>query len=368
MTEIELTELRDSLVTINSELNALDVRVTALEDNAVPKGTYFNQLKASFADSPKCCDCGTTQGCDCTNAENVAYFFNNSDNVTFQDASFEINGNTYTWGGLSGIPDVLDVSKSPIYVFDSVTEDYLGSLYYSRIKSNSMNNLCVKITNVRDEYNNSAPRLEALTIPYIDAPPGAVYKIDYDINSADFTYTHNASIVNPVESTDDLSIVTFCLTPADGNFAVHTINMRLYESSITGGIEHYGEFVPNNEGSVYLSFKINEGDTETISFARSTLWPVVVGTSTEYAWVLSGGSQGVLYSLNAALDPFGVSINSQIYTVHGVTYFLSTLSRYAENIRSFRFVSSGVNAPDIDIAETLEVVNSTYYFEVEGGV
>lgn len=213
MTEIELTELRDSLVTINSELDALDVRVTALEDNAVPKGTYFNQLKASFEGSPVCCECGTTQGCDCTNAENVAYFFSDSDGLTFRNASFEINGNTYTYSELSGRPDVLDISKDPIYVFDSVTEDYLGTIYCWWIKSNSMDNLCVKITNVRDEYDNPAPPLAALTIPYIDVLPEAVYKIDYDINSADFTYIHNASIVNPVESTDDLSIVTFCLTP-----------------------------------------------------------------------------------------------------------------------------------------------------------
>lgn len=213
MTEQELIDLRDSLVGINSSLDGLDSRVTALESSASPKGEYFNQLKASFAGSPECCECGTTQGCDCTNAENVAYFFNDSDDVTFPNASFEINGNTYTLGGLSNMPDVLDVSGGPIYVFDSVTEDYLRTIYYRRIQSTSMNNLCVKITNVRDEYNNPAPKLEALTIPPANHTPGRVYKVDYDINSADFTYIHNASIVNPVESTDDLSIVTFCLTP-----------------------------------------------------------------------------------------------------------------------------------------------------------
>lgn len=216
MTEIELTELRDSLVTINSELDALDVRVTALEDNAVPKGTYFNQLKASFEGSPECCECDTetpVDGCDCTNAENVAYFLSDSDGLTFQNASFEINGNTYTLVEVSDMLDVLDVSGDLIYVFDSVTEDYLGTIYCSWIKSNSMNNLCVKITNTRDVYDNPAPALVALTMPPANHTPERVYKVTNDINSGDFTYTHNASIVNPVESTDDLSIVTFCLTP-----------------------------------------------------------------------------------------------------------------------------------------------------------
>lgn len=216
MTEIELTELRDSLVTINNELDALDERVTALEDNAVPKGTYFNQLKASFENSPECCDCGAeSNGCDCTNAENVAYFFDDGDGLTFQNASFEINGNTYTYSELSDMSDVLDISRYPIYVFDSVTGDYLESLYYRRIQSGSLNNLCVKITNVRDEYDNPAPALVAFTMPPANHTPERVYKIDYDIDSDDFIYTHNASIVNPVESTDDLSIVTFCLTPSD---------------------------------------------------------------------------------------------------------------------------------------------------------
>lgn len=208
MTEQELIDLRDSLVGINSSLDGLDSRVIALEDNAVPKGTYFNQLKASFENSPECC-----QGCDCTNAENVAYFLSDQDGLTFENASFEINGNTYTLGGVSNMPNVLDVSGDLIYVFDNVTEDYLGTIYCSWIKSNSMNNLCVKITNTRDVYNNPAPALVALTIPPANHTPERVYKVSNDINSNDFTYIHNASIVNPVESTDDLSIVTFCLTP-----------------------------------------------------------------------------------------------------------------------------------------------------------
>lgn len=93
MTEIELTELRDSLVTINNELDALDVRVTALEGNAVPKGTYFNQLKASFENSPECCDCGVTTGCDCTNATPDAVLRSSVDGETL--LSVTINGVTY---------------------------------------------------------------------------------------------------------------------------------------------------------------------------------------------------------------------------------------------------------------------------------
>lgn len=214
MTEVELEALRDSLASLNDELDMLDSRVTALENLAVPKGDYFNQLKASFEGSPECCECETeSNGCDCTNAENVAYFFDDPDGLTFANASFEVNGNTYSLEELSDIPDMLDVTGWPIYVFDSVTEGYLSTIYYRRIKSWSMENLCVKITNVRDEYDNPATSLVALTIPPYNHTPERVYKVSYDINSDDFTYTHNASIVNPVESTDDLSIATFCLRP-----------------------------------------------------------------------------------------------------------------------------------------------------------
>lgn len=212
MTEVELEALRDSLISLNAELDTLDSRVTALENLAVPKGDYFNQLKASFEGSPECCECETeSNGCDCTNAENEAYFFDDQDGMTFANASFEVNGNTYTLGELSDIPDMLDITGQSIYVFDSVTEGYLETIYYRRIKSWSMENLCVKITNVRDGYGNPATSLVALTMPPYNHTPERVYKVSYDINSADFTYTHNASIVNPVESTDDLSIVTFCL-------------------------------------------------------------------------------------------------------------------------------------------------------------
>lgn len=54
MTEVELEALRDSLVSLNAELDMLDSRVTALENLAVPKGTYFTQLIESFQDSPTC--------------------------------------------------------------------------------------------------------------------------------------------------------------------------------------------------------------------------------------------------------------------------------------------------------------------------
>ena len=214
MTEVELEALRDSLASLNDELDTLDSRVTALENLAVPKGDYFNQLKASFEGSPECCECETeSNGCDCTNAENVAYFFNDSDSLTFQNASFEINGTTYTLEELSDIPDVLEITGWPIYVFDSVTEGYLDTIHYMQIKSNSMENLCVKITNTRDGYGNPAPALVALAIPPCNHTPERVYKVSDDINSDDFTYTYNGSIVNPVKSTDDLSIATFCLRP-----------------------------------------------------------------------------------------------------------------------------------------------------------
>lgn len=54
MTNEELIALRDSLVGFDALLTALDARVVILEDAAVPKGTYFEQIIASFEDSPAC--------------------------------------------------------------------------------------------------------------------------------------------------------------------------------------------------------------------------------------------------------------------------------------------------------------------------
>lgn len=54
MTELELIALRDSLVGFDDLLDALDARVVVLENAAVPKGTYFEQIIASFEDSPVC--------------------------------------------------------------------------------------------------------------------------------------------------------------------------------------------------------------------------------------------------------------------------------------------------------------------------
>ena len=54
MTELELIALRDSLVGFDDLLDALNARVVVLENAAVPKGTYFGQIIASFAGSPVC--------------------------------------------------------------------------------------------------------------------------------------------------------------------------------------------------------------------------------------------------------------------------------------------------------------------------
>lgn len=86
MTETELEALRDSLTSLNNELDILDSRVTSLENLAVPKGDYFNQLKASFEGSPECCECGTTptpdelqDTCICTSNASVFVLFNATD-------------------------------------------------------------------------------------------------------------------------------------------------------------------------------------------------------------------------------------------------------------------------------------------------
>ncbi len=54
MTDTELEALRDSLIGFDTLLDALGTRVAVLEGAAVPKGTYFTQMIASFQDAPTC--------------------------------------------------------------------------------------------------------------------------------------------------------------------------------------------------------------------------------------------------------------------------------------------------------------------------
>jgi hypothetical protein len=56
MTNAELEALRDSLIGFDTLLDALGTRVAVLEGAAVPKGTYFTQMIASFQDAPTCND------------------------------------------------------------------------------------------------------------------------------------------------------------------------------------------------------------------------------------------------------------------------------------------------------------------------
>jgi hypothetical protein len=90
MTETELEALRDSLVSLNTELDVLDSRVTALENLAVPKGDYFNQLKASFEGSPECCECSGTA--ECVGGTPTVSIYGDSDGLPHNNLSFVING------------------------------------------------------------------------------------------------------------------------------------------------------------------------------------------------------------------------------------------------------------------------------------
>lgn len=210
MTEQDLIDLRDSLVGINSSLDALDVRVTTLEDNAVPKGTYFNQLKASFADSPECCNCNPTPvgECVCATSENTAYFLGDSDGLTLNNATFEINGvvvTEETW------PSALEVSSNPIYAFDS-SNNYLSTPYVVFLRNNGSIPLCIKITNTRDVYNNPAPPLRPLLLPLDGHEAGTQYRTAYNYaESSEFTYTINPTIVNNDPTNEEINEATLCL-------------------------------------------------------------------------------------------------------------------------------------------------------------
>ena len=90
MTEVELEALRDSLVSLNAELDTLNSRVTVLENLAVPKGEYFNQLKASFEGSPECCECSDTT--ECAGGTPSVSIYGDSDGSPHNSLAFVING------------------------------------------------------------------------------------------------------------------------------------------------------------------------------------------------------------------------------------------------------------------------------------
>lgn len=210
MTELELEALRDDLININNTLDSLNTRVTTLENLAVPKGSYFNQLKASFEGSPECCDCTDTVevDCMCDVATPSIYLVNDGDELTFRDAIYTVNGVEYT---NETIDTVLDVQSALGYVFDSITEDYVSTIYYKvfSLQAGTTADVCVEITNTRDQYTNPATFMEELVIPYPNGESFWVYKRTYNFSGDDLDTEINPSFVKII--TGDLVKVRFCL-------------------------------------------------------------------------------------------------------------------------------------------------------------
>jgi hypothetical protein len=89
MTEIELQNLRDSLITINNSLDTMHTRILAIEGMAIPKSSYFEQLKSSFENVPDFCSCVTEA---CVGGTPTVAIYGDSDGFPYNSFIFEING------------------------------------------------------------------------------------------------------------------------------------------------------------------------------------------------------------------------------------------------------------------------------------
>lgn len=218
MTEQELIDLRDSLLGFDATLTALDLRVTAVENNASPKGEYFQQITASFADSPACCECETapTPNCNCDSAINEMYLQADSDNVIFKWVTLEINDVVYSVTGSddirSVVPDTLvSLSIAPVYLFTD-TDQYSGTVHYLRMTNQTTESLCIRMTSVTDTYND-AYVLAALTIPTEDEFAVPLHaRTEFDLQQGtDFTYPVNPTLVQGTNNSVASNTITFCL-------------------------------------------------------------------------------------------------------------------------------------------------------------
>ena len=221
MTEQELIDLRDSLIGFDATLTALDLRVTSVENNASPKGEYFQQLTASFADSPACCECETapTPDCNCAASTPEMYLQADSDDVIFTWLTIEINGVVYSVTGSDDIRDVVPTSLVslgvvPVYLFTD-TDQYSSTVHYLRITNQTTESLCIRMTSVTDTYND-AYVLDALTIPTEDEFAVPLHaRTEFDLQQGiDFTYPVNPTLVQGTNNSVASNTVTFCLAIA----------------------------------------------------------------------------------------------------------------------------------------------------------
>lgn len=220
MTEQELIDLRDSLLGFDSLLTGLEDRVVVLEDLAVPKGAYFDQLTASFAASPACCECSSTTACNCVNATQGIYLLGDGDNLTTRELQVEINGVVYnpTEGGQPSAyvsTDVATFTNGNVFMYNS-NDEYVEHIYYVYILNASTNDLCVRLTTVQDAYNNDARPLLALELPTVDGSDLVVRaRTAFGLeNGADFTFTVNPTLEQDAGNSVVSNTVTFCLAAA----------------------------------------------------------------------------------------------------------------------------------------------------------
>lgn len=218
MTEQELIDLRDSLLGFDATLTALDLRVTSVENNASPKGAYFQQLTASFADSPACCECGTpvVPDCNCAAAMPEMYLHADSDHLIFKWVTLEINGVIYSVTGTGDIRDVVPTSLislnvMPVYMFTD-TDQYSSTVHYLRIANQTSESLCIRMTSVTDTYID-AYVLDALTIPTEDEFAVPLHaRTEFDVQQGtDFTYPVNPTLAQGTNNSVASNTVTFCL-------------------------------------------------------------------------------------------------------------------------------------------------------------
>jgi hypothetical protein len=213
MTEQELIDLRDSLLLMNNSLTSLDTRVTALESNNLPKGTYFNSLKEAFENSPECCNCDVVEPmCNCENATNVIYLLSDGDSLLQAQLNIEINSIAYT-----GITDPLLASLVSFdvvvaYVYSAVTNEYMQGVYALKITNITAESLCVRVSTSQDSFGNPAYAISELTFPLDDGNGnGVVVQTSFPINTGNvFTFTSNPTIAYELSSNAQ-NIATFCL-------------------------------------------------------------------------------------------------------------------------------------------------------------
>lgn len=203
MTEQELIDLRDSLVTMNSGLDALDSRVTALEALSVPKGTYFESIKAAFESSPECCDCtSAVVECGCADAISSVYLKTDGDDITYANAVYTINGETVD--DLSAF--IASEATSPIYVFFAATEEYIETIHLFKFVNVTSEDLCIEIT-----VNNPFIPLKQVRIPDEELGDGHVYKTSFNFWGDDADYVTLNNSFQVISNTAELGKIKFCL-------------------------------------------------------------------------------------------------------------------------------------------------------------